>query len=428
MLVLLLAVSAGCVGNVLVSNHDVVVLKLTPDGSLEWTKVVDNGFDDMAEDLAELPGGGYALAGYTADGRPARARPVLIRLAPDGAVVSQRFATDGFGAARAVALADDGGTAMLTANGTVVRFGPDGRVLWARPTGIPEVHTLLRTADGGFLVGGQSEDLPVNNTAGPGTIVQLSVVTTETGAGGSVLAQATAPVATTRTLPRTRPGGMLARKGMVVRLAPDGAIVWEKQYDDGGLTGVQSCAEAPDRIGFLVVGYRYSSDGRTSINSSLLALRLGPDGTPSPVTRIDSGTAGDSIWTRADVAGYRVLYRNMSRTESGFSSGNVVDASLDRDGHVLERRSIDASIAVTWTADGGYFSVGVPIGGNGSGYDTGIYDQTGGRTLTLHARTFDGGGALVLDRALPAVPLDRVLKVVQTADGGFAVLAFKNNG
>lgn len=419
-LVLLLAVAAGCIGQDYVSNHDIVVLKLTSDGSLEWTKVVDNGFDDMAWDLVELRGGGYELAGQTADGRRAWSRPVLIRLSPDGSVVSQRFVTDGFDVARAVVPTDDGGTAVLTGNGTVVRFGPDGQVLWTRITGITEAHALLRTADGGFLAGGQSDyQLPLN-----GTVVRLPVITTETGAGGPVLAQAAEPVSTPPTLPIPRPGGML-RKAMVVRLAPDGAIAWEGQYDDGGLTWMQSLAEGPDRTGFLVTGYGYSSNGSVSINPPLLALRLDPDGTPSSVTQIDSAMGWDSIWTRSDVTGYRVLYRNTSLTESGFYDGGVDDATLDPDRRVLERRSIDASIAVTWTADGGYFSVGVPIGGNGTGYDTEIYEQTGGRTF--HARTFDGTGALVLDRALPAVPLDRILKVVQTADGGFAALAYKNN-
>ncbi|HIH04561.1 MAG TPA: hypothetical protein HA263_12220 [Methanoregulaceae archaeon] len=428
MVVLVLVVSAGCIGNTLVSNRDIVVLKLSPDGSLAWTKVVDNGFDDMAEDLVELPGGGYALAGQTAngpqnaDGHLVPPRPVLIRLSPDGSVASQWFVPDEVGVARAVALADGGGAAVLTGNSTVVRFSPDGQVLWARPSGISEAHTLVRTANGGFLAGGQSGYLPVSGTAGPGTVPQ-AVIITESSPGGPMLPQAAEPVTSLTTLPRTRPGGGL-QKAMVVSLAPGGAIEWEGQYDDGGLVLLQSLAPDPDRTGSLVVGYGASSDPGDYLYPRL-ALRLGPDGAPSSVTQIGSATAMDSIWTRADVTGYRVLYRNSSLTERGFYDGRVVDVTLDRDGHELERRSIDASIAVTWTAEGGYFSVGAPIGGRETGYDTVIYDPTGG--TTFHARRFDDTGALIFDRALPALPLDQVLKVVQTADGGFAVLAYKNS-
>ena len=68
----------------------------------------------------------------------------------------ERFVTDGFGVANAVVPAGDGGTAVLTGNGTVFRFAPYGQVLWARPTGIPEGHSILRTADGRLLAGGGS--------------------------------------------------------------------------------------------------------------------------------------------------------------------------------------------------------------------------------------------------------------------------------
>ena len=119
-----------------------------------------------------------------------------------------------------------------------------------------------------------------------------------------------------------------------------------------------------------------------------------------------------------------MLYRNMtgSLMEDGFYDTNVADAVLDRDGRMIERHRLDASIAVTWTADGGYFSVGTLPTGNRTGYDTGPYAAG-----MFHARRFDGAGALAWDRALPGVPCDQVLKVVQSADGGCAVLGQRQN-
>ena len=43
-----------------------------------------------------------------------------------------------------------------------------------------------------------------------------------------------------------------------------------------------------------------------------------------------------------------------------------------------------------------------------------------------HARTFDSQGTLVADRALVVPQFNWAEKVMQTADGGFAVLAFIN--
>ena len=47
---------------------------------------------------------------------------------------------------------------------------------------------------------------------------------------------------------------------------------------------------------------------------------------------------------------------------------------------------------------------------------------------TFHARRFNGAGALAWDREPPTGLISRVLKVVQTSDGGYAVLALRDDG
>jgi hypothetical protein len=75
-MVLLFAVASGCCNLDYVPNHDIVVLKLAPDGVLEWTRVVDRGSDNEGKDLVELPDGGYAIAGQTLnDGSVSRTPP-----------------------------------------------------------------------------------------------------------------------------------------------------------------------------------------------------------------------------------------------------------------------------------------------------------------------------------------------------------------
>ncbi|NLX49870.1 MAG: hypothetical protein GXY82_08390 [Methanospirillum sp.] len=398
-----------------------MVLKLAPDGSTVWTRVIDRGSDDTAEDLVELPDGGYAVTGGSSDARFAPPQPLLVRLSPDGAIVWDRPVTDGFDVANAVVPAGDGGTAVLTGNGTVVRLDPDGRMLWARATGIPEAHALDATADGGFIAGGRiTYEVPVNRTDGPGTVARLPVITTEIGDAPVLAAAASRP--TTPQLVEIPRRFDHVQRAMVVRLDADGGIAWERQYDDPDW--LKSLADGP--AGLIVAGYGDTINGRWGIAHPLLALRLLPDGTPAGVSQIDTTSVGDPVWIRPDGAGYRVLYQNTSRalTAEGFYLMNVVDAVLDRDGCVLEQRPIDGSIAVTWTTDGGYFSVGIPPVGNSSWYDTMTYNSAG---ATFHARRLDSAGRLVWDRVLPAGPLGRVTKVVQTTDGGYAVLAEKQN-
>ncbi len=119
-----------------------------------------------------------------------------------------------------------------------------------------------------------------------------------------------------------------------------------------------------------------------------------------------------------------MLYQSAGPTAGAASALGVVDALLDRDGRVLERRSLDASIAVTWTGDGGYFSVGMPLGGGEPGYGTMADDRTS--VSTFHARKFDGTGALAWNRELPTGLISWVKTVVPTSDGGYAFLAVRD--
>ena len=397
-LAVLLAISAGCIGGPdTVADRDVVVVKLAPDGETQWTKTIDTGEDDGAEDLVELPDGGFAIAAQNGSDARGPARPRLIRLAPDGEIAWDLFVTEGSDIARAVVSAGDGGTTVLTGNGTVARFDTAGRTLWSRTTGIPEAQALQLLADGGYVVGGRATYRTATNVTPPPVPGASAVpVTASTYAGG---------------------------EGMAARLSSDGVVVWERRYGESGLNRVLALAESPDRTGLLLTG-----DGTPPASAGvlLLALALDTAGTPGTVTQLGTVPFSDPVWVRADPAGYRVLYQSADPSAGTASPRSVVAATLDRDGRMIDRHRLDASIAVTWTADGGYFSVGIPPGNGEPGYDVVARDRTA--VSTFHARRFNGAGALAWDRALPTGLISRVLKVVQTADGGYAVLALRDVG
>ncbi len=396
MLLVLLAVSAGCIGGPdSVADRDIVVLKLNADGVAQWTRTIDTGQDDGAEDLVELPDGGYAIAAQNGSDLRHPARPRSIRLSPDGAILWDRFVTDGSDIAKAVVPAGDGGTAVLTGNGTVVRFDDAGRALWTRVTGISEAQALQPLADGGFVAGGRVTYYTNTNITIP-------------------------PVPGASALPD--PARFVAgEEGMAARLSADGGIVWERRYGESGLRGVLALAESLDRTGLLIAG-----DGtppNASPDTPLLALPLASDGAPGSATELGTGAFVAPSGIRADPRGYRVLHLSATPTTGISYRQEVVDALLDRNGRTLERRSLNASIAVTRTPEGGYFSVGIPLGGGDPGYGTMTSERTS--ASTFHALRFDSTGALVWDKALPTGLISQVKKVVQTADGGFAVLALR---
>jgi len=61
--VLISVVAAGCIGPDYVPNHDIVLIKVTPTGTLEWSKIFDSGKDDIVISFFQTSDGGYAMIG-----------------------------------------------------------------------------------------------------------------------------------------------------------------------------------------------------------------------------------------------------------------------------------------------------------------------------------------------------------------------------
>ena len=58
---------AGCPGSDYVPNHDIVLIKVTPNGTLVWSKIFDSGKDDTALSFFQTSDGGYAMLGSIED-------------------------------------------------------------------------------------------------------------------------------------------------------------------------------------------------------------------------------------------------------------------------------------------------------------------------------------------------------------------------
>ena len=44
-----------------VPNHDIIMIKVTSNGTLEWSKIFDSGKDDTILLFFQTPDGGYAM-------------------------------------------------------------------------------------------------------------------------------------------------------------------------------------------------------------------------------------------------------------------------------------------------------------------------------------------------------------------------------
>ena len=187
---------------------DITVMKLGPDGNVQWQARIDRGEDDTANAIVPASDGGYVLSGRN-DYRNHLPAARLIRLNRSGGVEWDRFypeykgtfpglfpGPDGglfagtmlpgriivldadgnvsreipfadYAYASYISPASDGGFFVLAENlsarnSMIMSIGPDGSENWRRDA-LPLIalhdKSILATSDGGCLAGGYADDV-----------------------------------------------------------------------------------------------------------------------------------------------------------------------------------------------------------------------------------------------------------------------------
>lgn len=187
---------------------DITIMKLGPDGNMQWHGRIDSGEDDTAAGIVPLSNGGYVLSGRN-DYRTHLPAARLIRLNSSGGVEWDRFypeykgtftdlfsGPDGrffagtmlpgriivldaagnvsreipfadYAYASYISPASDGGFFVLAENlsarnSMIMSIGPDGSENWRRDA-LPLIalhdKSILATSDGGCIVEGHTDDV-----------------------------------------------------------------------------------------------------------------------------------------------------------------------------------------------------------------------------------------------------------------------------
>jgi hypothetical protein len=287
-----LVLSAGCIGADYVANRDIVVIRLHPDGTTAWTRVIDTGFDDSGRDLVDTPDGGLVIAGGRTSQRIGIPSSRLVRLTPEGRVLWDRVPGNDSGELTAVIRIDDGDYATVSDDGGIWRLDPDGNVRWSRTTGLEQVRSVIATRDAGLVAAGERMDLipfgtvvvyhPDGTVSSRPPFENESVVTpgcTETslpmGPDRTVLVtQCTVPYE-------------IVRQATIVKLEGDGNVSWMRSYGAEGLQSAWAVLEDPASGEYLLAGFREDPRDEANVTSSLVAGQLDSDGNPLQVSRID---------------------------------------------------------------------------------------------------------------------------------------------
>jgi len=224
--------------------QDAWVLRLDPDGNVLWQRMLGGSGDDGAVEVQQTSDGGYIVAGHTLSFGAGALDTWIIKLDTTGNVIWQKASGGSlFDRAFSVRQTFDGGYIVagyadsqtgggISGDASVLRLDALGNVIWHRTYGGDNgdaANSVRQTSDGGFIVAG---------------------FTISFGAGG------------------------FFGDTWVLRLDPDGNVVWQKSYGRPGSDNGFQIAQTLDG-GFVVAGFT-ESFGAGSADAWV--LRLDPSG------------------------------------------------------------------------------------------------------------------------------------------------------
>jgi hypothetical protein len=149
---------AGCVNLDYKPNRDIVVVKLTPNASLEWSRVIDLGGDDYAHKIIQTPDNNLVI-GTTIFNQKFVG---LMKISPDNKLLWNISFFDKNCIPSRIIIGRNGD--IITADGNICRLNSDGVIIWNRSMPVNGyISAIAETPDNGYVVGGgnNSAEQPV---------------------------------------------------------------------------------------------------------------------------------------------------------------------------------------------------------------------------------------------------------------------------
>jgi uncharacterized delta-60 repeat protein len=354
--------SFAAAANVHSRNSDengVHIIRLGAGGTILSDRTFRDLENGTAQSISALPGGGFAVAGWTYSDAEHKTYAWVLNFGPEdelrwerrlgGAPFKFKFLEKALGSVRgdgamSVAPAADGGlivagrTASKGAGGTdawLIRLDKDGGILWDKSYGGSQddsFQSIHVRADGGFIAAGETNSKsPEGSNA---WIMRLDAT------GGTLWEKAFGPKGE---VPASLKDYGMYSEAKAVSALPDGGAVAAGSTQEKGAGKRNACVARFDASGTLVWEKTYGGS-ETSLAHSIVAL---PDG----------GFA---------VAGQRRIERIFSRVDREVvnpSTGEAWIFRLDADGKVLWEKTFGNALSNIATAiaslrDGGFVAGG----------------------------------------------------------------------
>jgi hypothetical protein len=230
---------AGVFGNNAIL-YDLLVIKLSPGGTVEWRNAYKGYGDDKPSSILQTSDGGYIIAGITDSYGAGGTDILVIKLSPDGSVEWQKtYGGDLSESANCIFQTNDSGYIIAGSTNSfgagqgdllVLKLSYSGEIDWNRAyggSGTDAASSIQQTFDGGYVVVGRTNSF---------------------GAGGLDV--------------------------WILKMNSEGNIDWQKTYG-GGRNEEGSCIQQTYDGGYIVTG---STDTYGAGDSDFLVLKLFPNG------------------------------------------------------------------------------------------------------------------------------------------------------
>ena len=280
--------------------RDIWLLKLNPDGTIDWQKTYGGINHEWANAIKQTSDGGYIVGATTSSGGAGKYDAMLLKLNSDGTIAWQKTygGIDDEQISSIQQAADQGFIVLATTSSFgasqkdiwLLKINSDGSVDWQNTyggAGNDEGTAIQQTADGGYVVSGQT--IPPGRDDGDIWILKLNndgAVTWQKTFGGTYDEWS-------GSIRQTADGGFIAVGSSasfaiplgggtdlwVFKLNPDGSVDWQKAYGDVNYEWGYSIRQTTD-AGYIVLSYT-SSFGAGGYDCWV--LKLNSDGTCSPL-------------------------------------------------------------------------------------------------------------------------------------------------
>ncbi|MCL5036576.1 MAG: T9SS C-terminal target domain-containing protein [Chloroflexi bacterium] len=333
-------------------NTDYWVVKLDNAGIIEWQKCLGGTSIDIATSVQQTADGGYIVAGisYSTDGDVTGNHGDfdywVVKLDDDGNIEWQKC-LGGTGDDRAYSIQQtaDGGYVVVgevfsndgdvTGNHGerdywVVKLDDEGTIEWQKCYGgsaYDSPNSIQQTADGGYIVAGQTQSNDDDVTGNHG-----------------------------------------ANDYWVVKVDDEGNIEWQKCYGGSGLDYARSVQQTADG-GYIVAGGTYSNDDDVSGNhgaNDYWVVKVDDDGNIE-WQKCLGGTSNDYAWSIQQTAdgGYIATGESSSNDDDvtgNHGSNDCWVVKIDDEGNIEWQKSLggsesDRGRSIRQSIDGGYIVV-----------------------------------------------------------------------